>query len=50
MGLAILDRIPLSRPLKVVANLNMDMIGRTKGPGFTDPDTTHVLVNPAKSW
>jgi Peptidase family M28 len=30
---------------KVVADLNMDMIGRTKGPGFTDPDTTHVLVN-----
>ena len=24
----------------------MDMIGRTKGPGFTDPDPTHVLVNP----
>jgi len=33
---------------KVVANLNMDMIGRTKGPGFTDPDTTHVLVNPGE--
>ena len=30
---------------KIVANLNMDMIGRTKGPGFTDPDATHVLVN-----
>jgi Zn-dependent M28 family amino/carboxypeptidase len=29
---------------KVVANLNMDMIGRTKGPGFSDPDKTHVLV------
>jgi hypothetical protein len=33
---------------KVVADLNMDMIGRTKGPGFTDPDTTHVLVNPGE--
>jgi hypothetical protein len=33
---------------KVVADLNMDMIGRTKGPGFTDPDKTHVLVNPGE--
>jgi hypothetical protein len=33
---------------KVVANLNMDMIGRTKGPGFTDSDATHVLVNPGE--
>lgn len=33
---------------KVVANLNMDMIGRSKGPGYTDPDTTHVLVNPGE--
>jgi len=33
---------------KIVADLNMDMIGRTKGPGFTDPDTTHVLVNPGE--
>jgi Zn-dependent M28 family amino/carboxypeptidase len=30
---------------KVVANLNMDMIGRTKGPGYSDPDPTHVLVD-----
>jgi Zn-dependent M28 family amino/carboxypeptidase len=30
---------------KIVADLNMDMIGRTKGPGFTDSDKTHVLVN-----
>lgn len=29
---------------KVVANLNIDMIGRTKGPGFSDPDKQHVLV------
>ena len=33
---------------KIVADLNIDMIGRTKGPGFTDPDTTHVLVNPGE--
>jgi hypothetical protein len=33
---------------KVVADLNIDMIGRTKGPGFTDPDATHVLVNPGE--
>lgn len=33
---------------KVVANLNMDMIGRTKGPGYADPDATHALVNPGE--
>lgn len=33
---------------KVVADLNIDMIGRTKGPGFTDPDKTHVLVDPGE--
>ena len=33
---------------KVVANLNIDMIGRTKGPGFSDPDPTHVLANPGE--
>jgi hypothetical protein len=33
---------------KVVANLNIDMIGRTKGPGFTDSDKTHVLVSPGE--
>ncbi len=32
----------------VVADLNIDMIGRTKGPGFSDPDRTHVLVNPGE--
>ena len=31
---------------KVVVDLNMDMIGRTKTPGYTDPDASHVLVNP----
>jgi hypothetical protein len=33
---------------KVVANLNLDMIGRTKGPGYSDPDKTHVLVSPGE--
>ena len=33
---------------KVVANLNIDMIGRTKGPGYSDPDKTHVLVDPGE--
>ena len=33
---------------KVVADLNMDMIGRTKGPGYSDPDPTHVLVDPGE--
>ncbi|HKW87130.1 MAG TPA: M28 family peptidase [Candidatus Acidoferrales bacterium] len=30
---------------KVVADLNMDMIGRTKSPNSVDPNPTHVLVN-----
>ena len=30
---------------KIVANLNMDMIGRTKNPSSVDSDATHVLVN-----
>jgi len=33
---------------KVVADLNIDMIGRTKGPDFKDPDATHLLVNPGE--
>lgn len=33
---------------KVVADLNIDMIGRTKGPGFTDSDPTHALVKPGE--
>jgi hypothetical protein len=33
---------------KVVADLNMDMIGRTRGPGFVDSNVTHVLVNPGE--
>jgi Peptidase family M28 len=35
-------------PARIVADLNIDMIGRTKGPGFTDSDPTHVLVNPGE--
>lgn len=35
-------------PSKIVADLNIDMIGRTKGPGFKDPDPTHVLVSPGE--
>lgn len=30
---------------KVVADLNMDMIGRTKSPNSVDPNPTHVIVN-----
>ena len=33
---------------KVVADLNMDMIGRTKSPKSVDPNPTHVLVNPGE--
>jgi Zn-dependent M28 family amino/carboxypeptidase len=33
---------------KMVANLNMDMIGRTKNPNSVDSDATHVLVNPGE--
>jgi hypothetical protein len=31
---------------KVVANLNMDMIGRTKSPASVDPNPMHYLVDP----
>jgi Zn-dependent M28 family amino/carboxypeptidase len=40
------NEYPPVDPKKIVADLNMDMIGRTRGPGFSDPDKTHVLVNP----
>lgn len=33
---------------KVVADLNMDMIGRTKTPKSVDPDPTHYLVSPGE--
>lgn len=33
---------------KVVADLNMDMIGRTKTPKSVDPNKTHYLVGPGE--
>ncbi|HUA58157.1 MAG TPA: M28 family peptidase [Verrucomicrobiae bacterium] len=33
---------------KVVADLNMDMIGRTKNPNSVDNDPTHFLVDPGE--
>jgi Zn-dependent M28 family amino/carboxypeptidase len=33
---------------KVVADLNMDMIGRTKGTDYKDPDASRVLVSPGE--
>lgn len=33
---------------KVVANLNMDMIGRTKTPKSVDPNAMHYLVSPGE--
>jgi Zn-dependent M28 family amino/carboxypeptidase len=38
------NQFPFVDLSKVVANLNIDMIGRTKGPGYSDSDKTHVLV------
>ncbi len=35
-------------PAKIVADLNMDMIGRTKNPNSVDDNPTHVLVNPGE--
>jgi hypothetical protein len=42
------SRYPPFDITKVVADLNMDMIGRTKGPGYSDPDATHALVKPGE--
>ena len=39
------NQFPFVDLSKVVANLNIDMIGRTKGAGYSDSDKTHVLVN-----
>jgi hypothetical protein len=33
---------------KVVADLNIDMIGRTKNPNSVDPNATHKIVNPGE--
>jgi hypothetical protein len=47
-GSQFFSQYPPVDPKKIVADLNMDMIGRSKGPGFSDPDKTHVLVNPGE--
>ena len=47
-GSQYMSQFPFIDLSKVVTDLNMDMIGRTKGPGFTDSDPTHVLVNPGE--
>ncbi len=47
-GSQLFTQFPFLDLKKVVANINMDMIGRTKGEGFTDPDPTHVLVKPGE--
>jgi len=35
-------------PTKIVADLNMDMIGRTKNPNSVDNNATHMLVDPGE--
>ena len=35
---------------KIVADLNMDMIGRTKNPNSVDDNATHVLVDPGEMF
>jgi len=45
-GSAYFNEYPSIDLTKVVADLNMDMIGRTQGPGYSDPDRTHLLVKP----
>jgi Zn-dependent M28 family amino/carboxypeptidase len=42
------NRFPPIDLTKVVADLNMDMIGRTKNPASVDPDPSHFLVNPGE--
>jgi len=42
------NQYPPVDPKKIAADLNMDMIGRTKTPGLVDRDKTHVLVNPGE--
>ncbi len=42
------NEFPFLDLTKVVADLNMDMIGRTKGPGYTDSNAQHMLVNPGE--
>ena len=42
------NEFPFLDLTKVVADLNMDMIGRTKTPGYSDSDATHMLVDPGE--
>jgi hypothetical protein len=42
------NRFPPIDLSKVVADLNMDMIGRTKNPNSVDNDPSHFLVNPGE--
>jgi Zn-dependent M28 family amino/carboxypeptidase len=42
------NRFPPIDLKKVVADLNMDMIGRTKNPASVDNDPSHFLVNPGE--
>jgi hypothetical protein len=42
------NQYPPVDPKKIAADLNMDMIGRTKSPGLVDRDKTHVLVSPGE--
>jgi len=48
LGSQYFNEFPPVDPRKIVADLNIDMIGRTKGPAFTDTDKTHVLVSPGE--
>jgi Zn-dependent M28 family amino/carboxypeptidase len=48
LGSQYFTQFPTVDLTKVVANLNMDMIGRTKTPASVDPNATHVLVNPGE--
>jgi hypothetical protein len=48
LGSQYFTQFPTVDLTRVVANLNMDMIGRTKTPASVDPNATHVLVNPGE--
>ena len=48
LGSQYFARFPPVDLAKVVADLNMDMIGRSKNPKSVDPDKSHVLVNPGE--
>src|SRR5262249_167053 len=48
LGSQYLAQFPPIDLSKVVANLNMDMIGRTKNEKSADTNATHVLVKPGE--